>query len=60
MAWETPFSLASNYARIRRDDVAFAASMGWISIITPDGLGATTQWHVTMEGLLALRNRAAL
>lgn len=59
-AWETPFSLASNYARIRRADVAFAASMGWVSIISPDGTGYTTQWHITMEGIIALRNRTTM
>ena len=36
-------------------EVAFAASMGWISTIHPDGKSYDRAWHVTMEGLMAIK-----
>lgn len=59
-AWGQPFHLSSNYARQHTLAVAFAASMGWISNITPDGTGYRGQWHVTMEGLVAFRTKETL
>jgi hypothetical protein len=56
-AWNQPFSLASNYAREHLLEVAFAASIGWISTLSPNGIGYSRLWHVTLEGLSALRNK---
>lgn len=59
-AWSAPISLASNYARKHDLAVAFAASIGWISTISPDGRSYSRRWHVTMEGLVALRTKETL
>lgn len=55
-AWSHPFSASSNYARSNSIAVAFAASLGWISNIAPDGRTFSRHWHVTAEGLLVLRH----
>lgn len=47
----------SDYARERSIDVALAASIGWISVLMPDGLTFDRVWRVTAEGLFALNNR---
>jgi asparagine N-glycosylation enzyme membrane subunit Stt3 len=52
--WVQPITVSSNAAREQAQWLAFAASMGWISTITPDGSQATRSWHLTKEGLLAL------
>lgn len=54
-AWSAPIYLASNYAREHLVAVAFAASMGWLSNIAPDGKSYSRQWHITKEGLTALQ-----
>lgn len=59
-AYAQPFAIASNYARENALDVAFAASMGWISSISPDGLSYSRRWHPTAEGLLTLRHHRDL
>lgn len=59
-AWEAPIYLASNYAREQSVAVAFAASMGWLTTIGPDGLSYYRQWHITMEGQLALNTSSKL
>lgn len=59
-AWEAPIYLASNFAREFAPQVAFAASMGWLSTITPDGLSYSRQWHITKEGLVALETSSTL
>jgi len=56
-AWEHPFSVASNFARENSVEVAFAASMGWLSTISPTGRAYTRLWHLTAEGEISLRNR---
>lgn len=56
-AWDQPFHASSNYARAESTAVAFAASMGWISTIDPNGTTFSRLWHVTAEGLIALRSR---
>lgn len=55
-AWEAPFRIESNYAREKRWAVAFAASVGWISVVSPDGLSYGREWRVTAEGLVALEH----
>jgi len=59
-SWTKPFSISSNFAREHSIATAFAASMGWIGNITPDGLGYSRHWHITMEGLLALQTQNAI
>lgn len=56
-AWFDPPSISSNYSRERAPLIALAASLGWISIIAPDGLSLSRSWHVTAEGLSAMRHR---
>lgn len=55
--WYDPPSISSNYARARAPFIAMAASLGWITIIAPDGHSLSHHWHVTKEGLTALQNR---
>lgn len=50
-AWETPISVASNYARAHLTTIALAASLGWLSTVHPDGLDFTKTWHITASGL---------
>lgn len=59
-AWEAPIYLASNYAREQAVAVAFAASMGWLTTIYPDGRSFSRQWHITKEGQLALETSSTL
>ena len=54
-SWAVPFSISSNYSRQNRHAVALATPLGWITIITPDGLEYTNDWHVTAEGLMSLQ-----
>lgn len=37
--------------------VALAASLGWITTISPDGAQHSRRWHVTQEGLNALSHK---
>lgn len=59
-AWYDPPSIQSNYSRERAQFIALAASLGWITIIAPDGLSLSRSWHVTFEGLTAYRNKDIL
>ena len=56
-AWEHPFSVASNLAREQAVAVSFAASMGWLSTISPTGATFTRLWHITPEGEITLRHK---
>lgn len=56
-AWDQPFSVASNFSREHAAEVAFAASMGWLSTISPTGRSYTRLWHLTAEGELSLRHK---
>lgn len=58
-AWEKPFAISGDFARLNAPMVALAASLGWISTITPDGSGITRRWHATAEGLTAMRRPEA-
>lgn len=58
--WFDPPSIQSNFARERAPFIALAASLGWISIIAPDGLTLSRSWHVSHHGLVAYRNREIL
>lgn len=56
-AWEQPIYIASNFARENRHEVALAASIGWISNITPDGQSYSPCWHLTFAGAHALETK---
>lgn len=53
----SPQAVASNFARTYASAFALAASMGWLSVVEPDGQSYTRSWKVTPEGAFALRNR---
>lgn len=57
--WEQPLALESNYARANRNEIAALASLGYISVIAPDGLSFMREWHITAPGLVALKHHAA-
>jgi hypothetical protein len=52
-AWMAPFSTKSNYAREHANEVAVAASLGFISTKI-DNNTHTNKWLVTVEGLARL------
>ena len=56
-AWFDPPSISSNYARENAQVLALAASLGWITIVAPDGKSLSRSWHVTVAGLTAYRNK---
>lgn len=53
-AWEEGIAVSSNIAREASTEIALAASLGWITTVTADGLGYSRIWHVTETGLTAL------
>lgn len=53
-AWDQPFALASNFAREFPLGVALSASLGWISIVRPDGRAILPKYHITAAGVTAL------
>lgn len=55
-AWSEPIYASGNFARTQAIAVAFAASMGWISTIAPSGREYRRTWHITAEGLVAIRS----
>jgi hypothetical protein len=59
LVWECPVFVSSNAARSQEGSevLAFLASMGWVSNITPDGQNYTRRWHVTREGITALNTK---
>lgn len=57
-AWDGPFFISSNFARENTIPIALAASLGWLSNIQPDGRAFSRKWHLTAEGLYAVRGRA--
>lgn len=56
-AHEGPFSVQSNFARSMAPEVALAASLGYISVVAPDGRTYTRSWYITAAGLTALSNK---
>ncbi len=54
--WHDGCRLESNFAREKRWAIAFAASIGWISVVSPDGQTYGRTWRVTAEGLMALQH----
>lgn len=59
-AWYDPPSISSNYSRLHAKVIALAASLGWLTIIAPDGQSLSRSWHCTSEGLSALKNRSLM
>lgn len=57
-AWVQPFAIESNFARSYRYNVAFAASMGWLTTVAPDGKTFDRRWHITAEGIFAIKHRS--
>lgn len=52
-----PPYLSSNFVREHDADIAFAASIGWISSISINGRDFTRQWRITLSGLTALETK---
>lgn len=55
--YTAPLAIESNYAREKRWAIAFAASVGWITVIDPGGHSYGREWRVTAEGLVALEHQ---
>ncbi len=55
-AWQHGIAVSSNFARHYSQEVALAASLGWISTVTLDGLGFTRTWNITAEGVSAYQH----
>lgn len=54
-AYEGGISASSNFAREQSTDLALAASLGWVSTISLDGLTYGRVWNATVEGIVALQ-----
>jgi hypothetical protein len=54
VAWTSPFSTKSNFAREFADEIAMAASLGWITSQGADRRFGRC-WYVTPEGLAILK-----
>ena len=54
--YKSPRRIDSNYAREYRFVFAFCASLGWITVLHPDGTTWGRDWRVTPEGLYALNH----
>lgn len=54
-AWIRPLSLQSDFTRQHSREVALAASLGYISTLTPDGKDHLASWRITELGLRALK-----
>lgn len=56
-AWTSGVSIQGDFARTNAEDMALAASLGWISTVDPNGLAYRRQWRITVAGLSALHNK---
>jgi len=54
------FYTKGNDARAFANEVALAASLGWISVVSPDGRKFNGFWTLTNAGLTALNHRAEM
>lgn len=60
LVWhEGPWSTSSNFAREYAAEVALLASIGWISVVAPDGRSYDRLWRVTARGFIALKGRTS-
>lgn len=57
--WAEPFTVSSNFARERAEEIALLASLGWISTIAWDCHTYSRLWRMTAKGYLALVNPTA-
>lgn len=57
MAWHEPWTCSSNFAREYAPEIALLASIGWISVVAPDGRSFDKLWRVTARGYMALKGR---
>jgi hypothetical protein len=57
LIYEQPLALQSNEARTRAKAVAAAASLGFITSLTLEGLEPTNEWRLTMQGYWILMSR---
>lgn len=55
--WTSPVAIQGDFARSNAEDVALAASLGWISTVDPNGLAYRRSWRITVSGLSALHNK---
>ena len=53
-------SIQSNLARGAAIELALAASIGWITTVSPDGASHGARWRLTQAGLLAHHHREYL
>jgi hypothetical protein len=56
LAYSGGIAVSSNFAREQATELALAASLGWVSTISPDGLSYGRRWFATIEGLVALQS----
>lgn len=56
-AWARGIWTSGNFARAYAYTVGLAASLGWISTVTPDGRAYMPRWHITLEGIAAYHTR---
>jgi hypothetical protein len=60
-AYRAPFTIASNYARTHKEDIATLACRGLLTVFYPTvvpGHDITDhRWRVTTEGLAAIANK---
>ncbi len=55
-AWQVGIAVSSNFARHYSAEVALAASLGWVSSISLDGLAYTRTFNITAEGVSAYQH----
>lgn len=60
VAWEANISIQGDFARSHASEVALAASLGWLSNISPDGLTFSRHWRITAPGLTAIKHKEFL
>jgi hypothetical protein len=56
MVWDDgAYTVSSDFARQYALEVALLASIGWISVVSPDGRSHDRCWRVTARGYMALK-----
>lgn len=54
LAFGPGIAVSSDFARTYSTEVSLAASLGWISTVSLDGLSYGRTWNATLEGVNAL------
>ena len=57
--YTSPVWVQSNTARAFAQEIALAASLGWITVIAHDGTQYSRRWHITTAGLTFLEGAAS-